>query len=98
MTSEPPKREILNPTDMAKWLKSEAYQEYTGFIQAVNEAVQGAKISDAVAQSNERIGSLVHLLERLDGWIDEIPPVQQPQRFGNKAFRLWFQKLTDVMS
>lgn len=80
---------------MAKWLKSEAYQEYTGFIQAVNEAVQGAKISDAVAQSNERIGSLVHLLERLDGWIDEIPPVQQPQRFGNKAFRLWFQKLTD---
>ncbi len=30
MTSEPPKREILNPTDMAKWLKSEAYQVRIG--------------------------------------------------------------------
>ena len=26
-------------------------------------------------------------------WIDEIPPIQQPQRFGNKAFRDWTARL-----
>ena len=30
--------------------------------------------------------SKVTLLSTLDGWIDEIPPQQQPMRFGNKAF------------
>ena len=39
---------------------------------------------------------LIELLNTLDKWIDEIPPIDQPQRFGNKAFRDWFQKLKDV--
>jgi len=25
-----------------------------------------------------------------------IPPTEQPQRFGNKSFRVWYQKLKDV--
>lgn len=40
--------------------------------------------------------NLVKLLETLDSWIDEFPPVDQPQRFGNKAFRSWFEKLQQV--
>ncbi len=33
-------------------------------------------------------------LETLDKWIDEVPPVQQPMRFGNKAFRTWLERVT----
>lgn len=36
------------------------------------------------------------LLNTLDRWIDETPPVDQPSRFGNKAFRTWYAKLDQV--
>ncbi|KFU90626.1 Serine/threonine-protein phosphatase 2A activator, partial [Chaetura pelagica] len=39
------------------------------------------------------IEKLVALLNTLDRWIDETPPVDQPSRFGNKAFRTWYSKL-----
>jgi len=31
----------------------------------------------------------------MDQWLMEIPPEQQKQRFGNKAFRTWYDKLTE---
>ncbi|KFV86499.1 Serine/threonine-protein phosphatase 2A activator, partial [Struthio camelus australis] len=42
---------------------------------------------------NGPIEKLVALLNTLDRWIDETPPVDQPSRFGNKAFRTWYAKL-----
>ncbi|XP_057374045.1 serine/threonine-protein phosphatase 2A activator-like [Daphnia carinata] len=93
----PPKKEIFNPDDMSKWLKSEAYQEYLGFILSINEAVQGKKWS-SIQVLNDRIEKVVKLLDCLDRWIDEIPPTEQPQRFGNKSFRVWFQKFKDESS
>lgn len=39
---------------------------------------------------------LLDLLETLDQWINETPPVDQPSRFGNKAFRTWYAKLDQV--
>lgn len=36
------------------------------------------------------------LFDQLDTWIDEIPPLPTPQRFGNLAFRTWGKKLEDV--
>eukprot|EP00061_Rhincodon_typus_P008304 g30806.t1 len=39
------------------------------------------------------VEKLIMLLNTLDKWIDETPPVDQPSRFGNKAFRTWYSKL-----
>lgn len=39
---------------------------------------------------------LIDMLDTMDTWIDEIPPIDQPQRFGNKAFRTWCGKLEEV--
>ena len=39
---------------------------------------------------------LIDMLDTLDTWIGEIPPIDQPQRFGNKAFRTWCGKLEEV--
>lgn len=36
------------------------------------------------------------LLNKLDVLITEIPPIQQPQRFGNKAFKTWYTKVKEV--
>ena len=39
---------------------------------------------------------LLHLLDTLDQWIEEIPPLNTPQRFGNLAFRTWGARLEEV--
>jgi len=70
-------------------------QEFNGFILAINESVKGKKIPYQTS-SDERINKILHLLDRLDQWIDETPPTEQPQRFGNQSFRLWYQKLKNV--
>ena len=36
------------------------------------------------------------MLDTMNSWIDEIPPTDQPQRFGNKAFRTWCNRLEEV--
>ena len=41
---------------------------------------------------------MYELLETLDKWIDEIPPIVQPMRFGNKAFRSWLDKVSAVIN
>jgi hypothetical protein len=36
------------------------------------------------------------MLDDFDRFIDEIPPIEQPMRFGNKAFRVWYDKVKEV--
>jgi hypothetical protein len=39
---------------------------------------------------------LEEFLQKLAIWVDEIPPIKQPMRFGNKAFRDWHARLVLV--
>ena len=74
-------------------------QEYIGFIFAVGDSIKGKKIRDISiedVQNRVVITGLLGLLDELDKWIDEIPPVEQQQRFGNKAFKDWHSKLEQV--
>ncbi|CAH3021150.1 unnamed protein product [Porites evermanni] len=87
-----PKREILSPRDLSKWEKSQAYSDYLGFVLTLNDAVKGKSMGGDYKVS-EASTKLVTLLDTMESWIDEIPPTDQPQRFGNKAYRTWFEKL-----
>lgn len=40
---------------------------------------------------------MIEVMMELNSWIDEIPPLVQPSRFGNKAFRIWFDRLCKVI-
>lgn len=44
----------------------------------------------------QTVEKLLDLLGTLDRWINETPPVDQPSRFGNKAYRTWYGKLEQV--
>lgn len=46
--------------------------------------------------SRQAITALLSMLDTLDRWIEEIPPLATPQRFGNLAFRTWGRRLEDV--
>ncbi|KAM8802029.1 serine/threonine-protein phosphatase 2A activator isoform 2-T2 [Rhynchonycteris naso] len=89
-----PKKEIHTVPDMGKWKRSQAYADYIGFILTLNEGVKGKKLTFEYRVS-EAIEKLVTLLNTLDRWIDETPPVDQPSRFGNKAYRTWYAKLDE---
>lgn len=81
-------------TDMDKWIKSQAYHDYLGFVTSLSLAVK-AKPLDSSCTVSSTIEKLLTLLETLSRYIDEIPPVDQPQRFGNKAFRTWHNRLKE---
>jgi len=89
-----PEKGVKNPLDIAKWEKSQAYQDLMGFLLAMNESVKNTKISDECPMS-QLTNKLVSLLDQLSAWIDETPPLEQAQRFGNKAYRTWFTKLKE---
>ena len=72
-------------------------QDIMGMLLAVNAAVRGLKMPAAAAPAGSAaVRRLAELLDRMAAWVDDIPPVEQPQRFGNKAFRTFFQRLEEV--
>jgi serine/threonine-protein phosphatase 2A activator len=49
-----------------------------------------------ILESIQHVSAVLAVLDELDTWIDEVPPLQTPQRFGNLAFREWGKRLEDV--
>lgn len=41
----------------------------------------------------QTLNRLISVLDELAAWIDEIKPIAQPMRYGNKAFRSWHARL-----
>ncbi|XP_041378741.1 serine/threonine-protein phosphatase 2A activator-like [Gigantopelta aegis] len=87
-----PERLIKREEDMDRWLNSEAYASFVGWIKVLAQSVKGKKVSDSIPES-PIIGRLTAMLDKLSKWVDEIPPLEQPQRFGNKAFRTWLDRV-----
>ena len=62
----------------------------------IGDAIAGKKIRDETIEISESSTKLIRILDTLSSWIDDIKPVEQQQRFGNKAFRDWHNKLCNV--
>ncbi|OQV15822.1 Serine/threonine-protein phosphatase 2A activator [Hypsibius exemplaris] len=88
-----PARKILQPTDMPAWQSSKAYKDYMRFLLDLNQSVTGK--DNVNCSPSENVSRIVQLLETLDKWIDDVPPLQQAQRFGNQAFRTYHTRLTE---
>lgn len=44
---------------------------------------------------SENVQKILNLINDLSKLVDEIPPIQQPMRFGNKSFRTWLDTVTN---
>ena len=87
-----PSRKVLTIADVATWESSAGYHDLLGFIEALNTSVKGKKLTDNLQVSDD-VAKLITMLEKLSAFVDEVPPIEQPQRFGNKAFRTWYELL-----
>lgn len=80
---------------MGKWQRSETYYNILDFIGNVSTAVQGKRLTDELSTS-KAVQNLMDLLNKLEQLAIETPPVEQPQRFGNMAYRTWHQKMSNA--
>lgn len=91
-----PCKAIFGPEDVRKFQASGTYAELLKFIRICNEAVRSRSISTAVELAFSRpLEKVMDLLRQLEAWVQDFPPLQQPMRFGNRAFKNWHARLRD---
>ncbi|KAG6917849.1 hypothetical protein DXG01_000754 [Tephrocybe rancida] len=92
--SEP---KIRTEGDVLIWKTKRSYQDYAVFLRRLNESVVGQFLPCTTSSPpSQVITRTLELLDTLDRWINEIPPLETPQRFGNLAFRTWGARLEEV--
>eukprot|EP00250_Pteridium_aquilinum_P000019 c10031_g1_i1 orf=230-1441(+) len=89
-----PKKRIVSSLDIEILKFSEAGKLFLGFVAALSQSIKGHKLSDYCSESLV-VRTLVQIIDLMSGWVDEIPPLQQPARYGNPAFRDWQARLQD---
>ncbi|OCH89595.1 Phosphotyrosyl phosphatase activator [Obba rivulosa] len=87
-----PVPKIRTDADVEYWKTTQGYQDYGLFLRRLSEAVVGRFLPCPDPQDEGNI-AMIRLLDTLDSWIDEIPPLPTPQRFGNLAFRTWGKRV-----
>ncbi|CAD5228817.1 unnamed protein product [Bursaphelenchus okinawaensis] len=93
-----PKREIFNIFDINKWYKSEAYTNYLNFLKRLSFEIRGLPTTSSI-EIPSFPQKIIETLDVLDGWIEDFPPVDMgEQRFGNKAYAKWHERLVEKAS
>ena len=89
-----PTRKIFDERDLEEFKKSSCRTEITNFIKMCSKAVYGKKASDVnVTTTALTITKFQQFMDRLYALIDEVPPLHQPMRYGNRAFRAWHARM-----
>lgn len=90
-----PTKCIKSAMDMGNWTNSETHRDILRFLNTICQAVQGKRLTETlpISEPLQRICDALEALERL---AIETPPIDQPQRFGNSAYRSWHKKMTEA--
>ncbi|KAM7252793.1 hypothetical protein ACFE04_025411 [Oxalis oulophora] len=87
-----PSKKIQSPEDIHKFHNSDAGKNFLGFVVSLSDSIRGHKISDPCHVSPV-VDQIVTIIETLNQWVDQIPPMQQSSRYGNLSYRTWHERL-----
>ena len=87
-----PVTKIKTAEMISVWEKSESYLEYLGFILAIGDSIKGRKITEDIEMS-QACQKLIVMLEKLSDNMKQCSPAEMQARYGNPAYRDWFDKL-----
>jgi hypothetical protein len=95
-----PKKVIKSEADLVPFQQSKAFAIIQHYLQQLSDAVRSKPISWAskpenATQASAAVDKVMSMLDEIDSWTVEIEPVQQPTRYGNKAFRTWHARLVE---
>lgn len=89
-----PAKEVRSLVDIQKWQNSETYRELNNFNQAICKCIT-AKSNSSQCFVSPNIEKILNLLLHLQKLVETTPPINQPQRFGNVAYKTWNKKMSD---
>ncbi|KYQ94294.1 serine/threonine-protein phosphatase 2A regulatory subunit B' [Tieghemostelium lacteum] len=89
-----PRKVITNQNELNQFLMTQTCKDFLVFIQRVGDEIVSKSNSADVLVSPVTSGILAAITE-MSNWIDGIPPLAQPMRYGNKAYRIWHAKLLE---
>ncbi|EDW03339.1 GH10556 [Drosophila grimshawi] len=89
-------KRVHNIHHLAQWQRSRAYHDLIGYINGTSSAIQGIKTTDEIHES-DMLRKLLGLFDSLEHLVEEHPPLEQPQRFGNKAYRDWSRAMHEQL-
>jgi serine/threonine-protein phosphatase 2A activator len=90
-----PAKLINSDADVVRFNASVAFDRIVGFLLLLNQAVQGRNLDEHIPLS-PTIEAIGDVLDKLNMWVDGIPPSSGPRRFGNVAFREWMKRVEEV--
>ncbi|TPP61529.1 Serine/threonine-protein phosphatase 2A activator, partial [Fasciola gigantica] len=90
----PLEKRINSPQDVRAWTVSKAYHDIINLIQLVSKCIASRPIKPDIPTSTA-VSCICELLSHMNKKIDSFPCEEQPQRFGNKSYRLWFQWMSE---
>ncbi|OCF58355.1 serine/threonine-protein phosphatase 2A activator 2 [Kwoniella mangroviensis CBS 10435] len=94
----PPTRYILSKAHLAAFQRSQTHQDIVDFIEELNEGIIGKKLSEA-GEGSERTKPIIGILESVLEIAKSTPPVDNKlSRFGNPAFKTFYDKVGDASS
>jgi serine/threonine-protein phosphatase 2A activator len=86
---------IKSPADVQRALKGTTLHAFVAFTMALNESVIGMKNTDPCIV-NPPVQKLIESLQKLAVMVKETPSVSHDVRYGNPAYRDWFDKMKDA--
>jgi serine/threonine-protein phosphatase 2A activator len=81
-----PVKEITTKPKLETFLNSSSYADFEGFLSRTSDAVVGKRISQ-VTHISDFLLRVLKMLDEMEALLQEFPPIAQPMRYGNKAFR-----------
>ncbi|KPV77872.1 uncharacterized protein RHOBADRAFT_51672 [Rhodotorula graminis WP1] len=88
-----PTKRIVSKAHLDVWLSSATHSHVVAFVEELNDSVVGVKLTDEVPCS-PAVDALVSVLEAVEQLYHDTPPVDNGgSRFGNPAFRDFYDKV-----
>jgi len=92
-----PQKRITSPASLEALKGSETWKRLLRFTKRLNESVVSVKLSDPVHES-PAVKAIMGVLDRVREVARAIPPVETPSRFGNPAFRDFYDRVQQSSS
>ena len=87
------RKRIVDQRTLKAWQKSPAYRDVLTFVHELSAAAEGQRLTEGGSGTGPRVRAIMEALDKLSGWIADIPPLKQAMRYGNPAFKLWYARL-----
>lgn len=89
-----PRKRIHSPQDLQTFTSSRLCEQLLSFINELASAVHGLRCSPD-RRGSAVVSAFADMLKEMQSWVHDFPPLAQPMRFGNKAFRNWHARVVE---